>query len=343
MYRLSPIGKCLYCLWILVLLAGCAGGPTTSSQNTGSVPAATNTPRPPMAEAIPLTHKNGQGYAGIYLKVDWQEVNDRITLALGGNPDIKTWRYDPLLYEYAVKYAIKNNEEIPAPCNPPIQTWEYQGDQFYICREVERQAPLAILGTEAAAAEIALAASAAPPSWIVIPIAILATGEFALAQPDDEVVIMMAKDPGNLVWPAPETIPAEIPDCCGHISQGHKQGAYAEAWKSIGWIKIWTALFNNQKPDWCGQRESDGAIIVLFMSLTIDRLQGGPYSGLAMVINQGGSNYSTVLKGVKWNPGDPMPDSLNSSGNDIQKITNLNGNCPGFETLKNNMLEPAAP
>jgi hypothetical protein len=38
-----------------------------------------------------------------------------------------------------------------------------------------------------------------------------------------------------------------------------------------------------------------------------------------------------------------MPDSLNSSGNDFQQFTNLNGNCPGFETLKNNMLEPAAP
>lgn len=118
--------------------------------------------------------------------------------------------------------------------------------------------------------------------------------------------------PGKEVYLPPEVPGFDPPD---HISN-HPRGDYQATVKKAVWNMVFTEwATNGRPPDWCGQRESDGAVAVVFYKLIVKKTTGGLYKGLAIVLN-GNTGPSTAEWGIQLN-GDGRPK---------------NGSMKGFET-----------
>jgi hypothetical protein len=132
--------------------------------------------------------------------------------------------------------------------------------------------------------------------------------------------VVLLKDPRTLpdVVVPPGVVPP--PD---HILN-HPRGEYLAKLKSLGWIAVWTAWQGAQnggpKPDWCGKRASDGALLIVYYSAQVISSAGRIYNGFGIVVNMGGSHLSTVLTKVAPPPPGQMPTSGNSSGNDFEQF-----------------------
>lgn len=122
--------------------------------------------------------------------------------------------------------------------------------------------------------------------------------------------VVMARNPDIIVKPdfAPG-VPQFIPE---HILN-HPRGAYTQKVKAAIWITVMNAFYGGQKPDWCGRRASDGAVAIFFKNLMVKTTTDTthPYSGLAVMLNQGGTNSSTAFSRVTMNDGAAKPFSDN--------------------------------
>lgn len=132
--------------------------------------------------------------------------------------------------------------------------------------------------------------------------------------------VVLLKDPRTL----PDVVvPPNVVPPPEHISN-HPRGEYLAKLKSLGWIAVWTAWQEAQnggpKPDWCGRRASDGALLIAYYSAKVISSTGRIYNGFGIIVNMGGASMSTVLTKVAPPPPGQMPTSGNSSGNDFEQF-----------------------
>lgn len=101
----------------------------------------------------------------------------------------------------------------------------------------------------------------------------------------------------EVVMPEPVAEAPEVPHVLNHPRP-------AEIAKKIaGWRTAFREWLNGGDPGWCGSR-SDGAILIVFYKLAIEKTTGGLYKGIALILHTNGSSLSTVLTEVKPSDGD---------------------------------------
>lgn len=142
---------------------------------------------------------------------------------------------------------------------------------------------------------------------------VLTTG-YALSQMPR---VLMARNPNTLPdVHVPEGIPAP-PD---HL-QNHPSGPFASKLKSLGWVAVMTSWFNfahngGPEPDFCGQRPSDGAMLIVYYALEVATLTGRVYKGFGAIVNMGSTTHdSTVLIKLQA-PEDGVSHTSNNTGRD---------------------------
>ena len=158
---------------------------------------------------------------------------------------------------------------------------------------------------------------------------VLCSGE-VWSEVEDGLNITCPSTGGILMLKNPEMLPdVVIPPGIAHPPEhlvNHPGGQYLSKLKSLAWVAVFEAWYDGttnggKKPDWCGRRPEDNALLVVYYSVqVVTKIPGKVYQGFGVIVNQGGQHLSTVL--IKLNPpanGGP-PTSNNSSGNDFEQF-----------------------
>ncbi len=74
--------------------------------------------------------------------------------------------------------------------------------------------------------------------------------------------------------------------------------------KIAGWRVAFAEWFGGGGPNWCGQRP-DGAMLIVFYRLAVQKTTGGLYKGIGLILHTDGVSDSTVMTDVKPSDGDP--------------------------------------
>lgn len=75
-------------------------------------------------------------------------------------------------------------------------------------------------------------------------------------------------------------------------------GSLASQAKTAIWSTVFKTLYSGIPPDWCGYRQKDGAIMLVYYSLIAVTDAGRSYTGIAVIFNKN-SGPSTAIWDLK--------------------------------------------